>query len=379
MWATLWNCTKDLRGPWLFSPSCQFPIGFGEVSSILCGARRAPGSVKLNYFRGYVAGREDYDLARRFLEGEQLGRDNIASTILNAFARQGGPYGERAGLIVNGGLQWSHEVHDQLAPHAAEIYALKPASLAIDLTLFIGAYGATPFGAHIDDSTHRTIIFNLGPGAKDIRIWCRQSVEAQLGFVRNVDPSMIGTDPQTFSILRGSAFVLPSDEFHIAYNNEVSTTANLVVDYVQDNRLAERELSYHGTRIDTGGHDESFNKLTVERLVDMGRKRLRSNGFLRYSPPQEETQMAQLKRETIIASDSRRPLLIEKVGPCDIVYSRGSHFYGQRAATAIEAFVRLGRLKLEDFLAIAQRDGAELNSSLRLVKFLLNSRGATVA
>jgi hypothetical protein len=377
MWADLYERTSGLRGPLLFSPPFPLPVTFDEIAAILKGARDAPGSTKLNYFRGYVEGREDYDLARRFLQSENLESDHIVATISQAFDLNQGHYGKRAGLIVNGGLRWSHEVHERLTPHAEAFRALSPGTVTVDVTLFIGAYGSTPFGAHVDDSTHRTIIFNLGPRDKDVSIWPRDAVEAQFGPVRNImDPSTIHVRPTSFSMRSGDALVLPSDEFHVAYNNEVSTAVAIVIDNVSDSRLAERELALQRSDLDESGLTGDFGQLTLARLAAMGRQRARSNGGLRYPPPSHPAPTHGLQRHSMLRVDSRWPILVERVGSFAVIYARGRHLRTRSMEGAVEMLNRSGSATINSFLEIGIADGSDLVSGLRVISFLLDGRAA---
>ncbi len=378
MWAELNESTDGLRGPHLFSPPSG-PITFNEIAAILQGARDAPGSTKLNYFRAYVEGREDYDLARRFLEAEDFSADRVEATILRAFEPDWGHYGKRAGLIINGGLQWSHDVHERLVPHAKALCASVSGTITIDVTLFIGSYGATPFGAHVDDATHRTVIFNLGPGSKKLSIWSREGVEEQFGRVRNImDTGTIRTAPARYDLRPGQAFVLPSDEFHIAYNNEVSTAATLVLDHVSDVRLAERELALLRRDLDEEESGSKFWALTLTRLCEMGRQRSRSNGFLRYAPPKRSVTMEGLQRHSEIRIDPRWPVLVERVGAAAVVYARSRHFVADHIARAAVKLAAAGQATVGEFLEVVVADGGDLATGLRVIEFLLSSRGANI-
>lgn len=379
MWADLHERTNGLRGPLLFSPPFSLPVTFDEVASILQGAREAPGSTKLNYLRAYVEGREDYDLARRFLDGEDLSASGIEATLARAFDSDRGSYGKRAGLIVNGGLQWSHELQERLVPHAEALRAAASNTVTIDITLFIGSYGATPFGAHIDDSTHRTVIFNLGPGAKDVDIWHREAVEAQFGPVRNIiDTGTIRVAPTRFTIAPGEAFVLPSDEFHIAYNNEVSTAATLVLDHPSDVQLAERELSFLRRDLYYDVRGGEIWKLTLGRLAELGRLRSRSNGCLRYAPPPKAVALEHLKRHSVLQIDQRWPVFAEAIGSSTVVYARSRHILADGVARATLMLVEAGRATVGDFLEAVVSEDGELTTGLRVVEFLLDAGGAAV-
>lgn len=379
MWAELYEHTNGLRGPHLFSPTFSVPVNFTEIASILQGARDAPGSTKLNFFRAYVEGREDYDLARRFLETEDLRASQIEATILRAFDPDRGHYGKNAGLIVNGGLQWSHEVHERLTSHAEALRATISGSITIDVTLFIGSYGATPFGAHIDDSTHRTIIFNLGPGLKKLNIWSREGIEAQFGPVRNIiDTAKIRIPPDNYALPPDHAFVLPSDEFHIAYNNDVSTAATFVLEHVSELHLAERELTLLRRELHERAPGSVIWQMTIARLAEMGRLRSRSNGNLRYAPPTKAVVMQSLHPLSVIRIDQRWPVIVGQVGSLAVIYARGRHFIADRMSRAVLGLIDDGYATVREFLEVFVADGGDLTTGLRAIEFLLSARGAVV-
>jgi len=379
MWSELAQRTNGLRGPHLFSPPYPAPIDFHEISLILQGARDALGSTKLNFFRAYVEGREDYDLARRFLQLEDLSDRRIEDTISQVFHPQDGSYGKNAGLIVNGGLQWSHSAHECLESHAEALRKTASGSITLDVTLFIGSYGATPFGAHIDDSTHRTIIFNLGPGIKELKIWPRQAIENKFGLVRNIIyVTKIHVASSKFIIRPGDAFVLPADEFHVAYNYEVSTAAALVLDHVSNTRLAEREMLMLRHDLHEMEPISEIWQLKLERLATMGHARSRSNGYLRYAPPKIMPAIQDLRRSSVIRIDPRWPVITEQVGSSTLVYARNRHFFGEHILRATQELVRIGYSTLHEFLGIVIADGGELTMGLRTIEFLLAARGANV-
>ncbi|QPB24367.1 hypothetical protein ISN39_33000 (plasmid) [Rhizobium sp. 007] len=179
MWRELYQDSQEFIGPHLVRSLKAFPLSFDHIADALDGAKSDNGPSKLNYFRGYVGGKEDYSLAEKFLRYD-LAPNSIERSIADAFGGEAPKLGETAGLIVNGSLQWSDRLQEVSSEHAhqiASIYADQ--QITFDVTLFIGAYGSTPFGVHIDDASHRTILFNLGPGDKGMAIWRNQDILEQ--------------------------------------------------------------------------------------------------------------------------------------------------------------------------------------------------------
>lgn len=346
------------------------------LSSIFEGARQAPGSVKLNYFRGYAGGREDYRLAEKFLE-QDLSPGSIAATIARLLCANSPMFGERPGLVVNGGLQWSNSVQQCLAAEAAALAKVNESFFTFDLTLFIGSYGATPFGAHVDDASHRTILFNLGPSDKLFKIWNRTEVERQFGMVRNVyDFDAISTHASTFCLVQGDSFVLPSTEFHVGINNEVSTTVAIVIDQPGEGSLATQELAFHRPELDRLGGSHPLVLQNVHGLAEMARLRYISNCHLRYPLLRCQTDLSRLKRSSIL---NLVPLFRVQVYPLHeaaMIYSRGRHYLCQSPVSgALKRLDEVGKLSTDEFIQVAAKDGCDVEESLRVIDFLMSTSG----
>jgi hypothetical protein len=306
-------------------PASYQPVSFDVVSSILEGVRATPGSTKLNYFRGYIDGREDYRVAERFLD-EDLSPTKISSTIAALMSPNSATFGLRPGLIVNGGLQWSNPAQERLAREACRLAETHKGFFTLDLTLFIGAYGATPFGAHIDDASHRTVLFNLGPNPKEFRVWPRDEVERQFGRVRNIyDIETIEAAGESYALRPGDAFVLPSTDFHIGINHDVSTTVALVIDEVGEGVLTERELSAHRSEIDRRGKEHVLVGETISSLSMMARLRYLSNPHLRYPPTQRSSILTDLRRKSRLKLIPPFVPRTYRLGAGEMLFSRGRH------------------------------------------------------
>ncbi|WP_250518531.1 hypothetical protein [Caballeronia sp. ATUFL_M1_KS5A] len=378
MWRELYMQSNQLRGPLHFQSVHSSQIDFELVSSIFEGARRAPGSVKLNYFRGYVGGREDYRLAERFLE-QNLSPKTISSTITRLFCAPSPIFGERPGLVVNGGLQWSGAAQHCLAAAAEALTEVSEDLFTIDLTLFIGSYGATPFGAHIDDSSHRTVLFNLGPNEKIIKIWNRPDVEHQFGMVRNVyDFDAISARASSFCLARGDCFVLPSTQFHVGINQNVSTAVAIVLDYPREGSLAAQELAFHRAELDKLGDSHPLARQNVHGLVEMARLRNISNCRLRYPISPHPTELAKLKRSSFLRLVSPFRHQVYRFNKSELIFSRGRHYLCTSPISA--ALNRLGdmaSIRTDQFIQIADQGGCDVEEALRVIDFLLSTSGLT--
>lgn len=376
MWRELYEQSSGLRGPLHSRSAYSPPVNFSLVSSIFEGARLAPGSVKLNYFRGYVEGREDYRLAERFIE-QDLSPGSIAATIARLLGARSPMFGDRPGLVVNGGLQWSESVQQCLAAEAEALAEVSNDFFTLDLTLFIGSYGATPFGAHIDDTSHRTILFNLGPSDKLIKIWNRAAVESQFGMVRNIyDFDSIRADASTFRLAPGDSFVLPSTEFHVGINQDVSTTAAIVINYPGEGTLADSELAFHRPELDRLGGAHPLVEQNVRGLAEMARLRHISNCRLRYPLTRRQTQLTKLKRSSILSLVPPFSHRVFSLNKAEMIYSRGRHYLSWSPVSGVlRQLQEAVSLSTEEFVQAATRDGCEVEEALRVIDFLVSTSG----
>jgi hypothetical protein len=286
-------------------------------------------------------------------------------------------FGKRPGLVVNGGLQWSEDAQQCLAAEAEALAEVSEDFFTLDLTLFIGSYGATPFGAHIDDASHRTILFNLGPSDKLIKIWNRSEVERQFGMVRNVyDFDAISADASTFRIAQGDCFVLPSTEFHVGINQDVSTTVAIVIDHPGEGRLAEQELAFHRAEIDRLGEAHPLAQQNVRGLAEMARRRHISNCRLRYPLSLRQTELSKLKRSSVLRSIPPFRHQAFSLNGSEMIYSRGRHYLSRSPVSgALRWLEEVGAARTDEFIQLAARNGSEVEDALRVIDFLVSNSG----
>lgn len=374
MWRELYEQSDGLRGPFLSRLGLSSPIGFKEIASLLTGARAAPGSTKLNYFRGFVNGREDYRLAERLLE-QDLDSRHIDCTLANLFAKHSEVFGKRPGMVINGGLQWSEAVQHALALESKKLTETVADFFTLDLTLFMGSYGSTPFGAHIDDASHRTVLFNLGPNEKRVKIWDRDEVERQFGQVRNIyDFEKIAVPADEYKLLLGDCFVLPSSQFHVAINDDVSITVALVINHPGQGALAEQELAFHSDELDRLGISHPLSRVDIDGLSALAKKRHQSNCHLRYPIQWQPSGIERLKRHSLLQRTVPFNLQLIKLEGAVLIYSRGRHYISFSPVTRVITILnQVRQISVADIIALAEQDGCEVKDALSVIDFLLST------
>lgn len=90
----------------------------------------------------------------------------------------------------------------------------------VDLNVFMGNYGWTPFGIHQDGPGENVIHFHLGPGVKKMYLW---KPENYATIENDAFEDKISKSDFVFEINAGDMFFMPEGYFHIGYTPEYST------------------------------------------------------------------------------------------------------------------------------------------------------------
>lgn len=377
MWRDIYIKSGEFIGPYLTGNFKAFPLTFDHISDALDGARRDKGTSKLNYFRGYVEGKEDYVLAERFLMYD-LTPLRIEKSIFEAFGGDKPGLGKSAGLIVNGALQWSDMLHEVSRINTRKIALLYPdQQFTFDITLFIGAYGTTPFGVHIDDASHRTILFNLGPGDKGIALWQDEDILKQFGMVHNVlDPASIEAAPKKYFFKSGEAFILPSKQYHIGLNSTLSTVVAIVIDILSAGKAAAREAQNIGSFFDAMPETKKrdVRNISFAELVHLNSLRNSSNHYLRYSLTKIKFDISTITDRTKFRLSKAAGVKIFPLPHTAIVYSRGYHYIYEQTldVSSFEGILRKDMFDVKYFL-FSLGGRVAIKSKLSLLKFLIET------
>lgn len=277
-WNKIYEKSDKLMQPVILDARQAFKLHLNDLGDLFKGYIKDSSPGKMNFFRGYYNGLEDYSLADKFIECD-FNSKKLSIHITEFFNHT-----DKKGLIINGGLQWSDKLQKFLIPHSKAITKIyKDETIEIDFTVFMGNYDVTPFGAHVDDDNHRTIVFNLGPGNKCIAVWNNQAIYQQFGKVTNIiNPEIISSLPNKYTFKPGEAFVLPSSQFHAGFNSDLSVTAVIVVSLVNEKKAA---LDMMNALLPNNSPviDEELRNLSINELIAINKRRLQSNNFLKYS------------------------------------------------------------------------------------------------
>lgn len=136
---------------------------------------------------------------------------------------------KKFGIIVNDCEKYSDQLNDTvLCLIAPLLERIGIPTLGIDFTYFIGNYGYTPIGYHVDPPGDSVIHLHLGPGPKKMYL-VRTEDEKKDYYSKRKDDTTLYVDPIAFegkvteySIKAGDLFYMPPGEIHVGKSDEVS-------------------------------------------------------------------------------------------------------------------------------------------------------------
>lgn len=236
-WHNLRQDSEGFNSPVLGEDLCSFPVNRQTVSTLFYDIHSDHDSSKYDYIRFYINGTEQYDAGALFFKCFEADVD-----IDEALSE----YGQRHsfGIVINGALRWKPELVEKLAEFLQPIYdQFDEHEVGFDLTFFIGNYGYTPFGVHLDDKNHRTLLVNLGPNEKQMMLWDSSKIRNLYGDVRNIyDVDSVSIPPTIYKLNPSDYFLLPSQYYHVGYTKDVSITAALILHREDHIKHFSREL-----------------------------------------------------------------------------------------------------------------------------------------
>jgi hypothetical protein len=134
-------------------------------------------------------------------------------------------------IIVNKAEGWSRELANAIHGLFLPLQAVLLGEFELEITLFIGNYGYTPFGFHVDDGDTSVIHLHFGPSSKTMYVLevdkFQQAMPADTR--RSFDFDVLTRIAEEFTIDAGDIFVLPSTKYHTGYSPEYSVAVAVAV------------------------------------------------------------------------------------------------------------------------------------------------------
>ncbi len=200
-------------------------VDVSDVRSILSCLRQSPELAR-SYLRVYVEGKQSYAHEDSIIHSPPAADEDI-----ECWMRRVVKGSQRCGLVLNYAEQWNDELCRKIAEFLKPcLLNLTPAGYGIEINLFVGNYGYTPFGVHFDDNTTSVLHLHLGPGKKAMSVWTPERFKALTGSDRSFyQPEQIVAHGVTYEIHQGDLFLLPPGYFHVGYTEEFSVAIGVSV------------------------------------------------------------------------------------------------------------------------------------------------------
>ncbi|WP_010178888.1 JmjC domain-containing protein [Aquimarina agarilytica] len=169
-------------------------------------------------FRVWVNDKQRDDLNKTLMNNPPQKNDTLESWTNRIFGKQ------KFGIIFNESESWNKELNIDIYKKVKPL--LEKAGypmMGMDLTIFIGNYGWTPLGIHIDYLGESVMHFHLGPTKKEMYLWDKKlylnDLKGNLGEKR---PEFFLDKATKFTINQGDIFYMPWGMPHIGKSDELS-------------------------------------------------------------------------------------------------------------------------------------------------------------
>jgi hypothetical protein len=226
------------------------------------------------------------------------------------------------GIIINATDRWSESLSRKMSNIFIPLTHLWGIpNTSIETTLFIGNYGYTPFGIHIDDPYTTVFHFHIGPCRKRMTLFEKELFHKLNGpEERCYSPDDIIDEGQSFDIDSGDVFMLPPHYYHVGFTKEFSVGIAVAVSRLPDDAISSRlvnrainlpEFKMMATEV---LNSKKNNLLANDSVADWLCKNMieytsseQSNKSLRYSRQRKEST---LNSDSEIQLDSDFPLKV---------------------------------------------------------------------
>ncbi|TNH42456.1 HEAT repeat domain-containing protein [Photorhabdus luminescens] len=146
--------------------------------------------------------------------------------------------GERFCVIVNDTERWSDYIFQAVSSIFDPLRKiLGERNTFIGTCLFIGNYGYTPFGVHLDDPYSSVVHFHCGPNAKEMSLFDKDIFEKIDGIKYRFNMEKLRPYADNWIIEAGDIFILPSHHYHIGNTPQYSVGMGIVVNKETEDRL----------------------------------------------------------------------------------------------------------------------------------------------
>lgn len=276
----IWKASKEFSTPLLIKDHFESTfINHVDIHNLLKNISRDEENYKHSSVRVYVNGGLNPKFEDQVKFSTVSDFPTIEAWALSVFKEQ------NFGIIVNRAERWNADLALKIQECMYPITSAFDGRYELEVTLFIGNYGYTPFGFHIDDEDTSVVHFHLGPGNKSMYLLDRDTFESNKTGLSNrcFDYGKLQPLSKMFSIKEGDLFVLPAHLFHLGYTPDFSVGVALaVIDKEVDGKMQDTIRSNFDIFLSSDS-DLSISefKSFISKRQDSLRK---SNGYFQLPP-----------------------------------------------------------------------------------------------
>lgn len=150
--------------------------------------------------------------------------------------------GEAFGMVLTYLENYSNDLSRTVARDIAPLLLRTGLPLrGLDILLFMGNYGFTPFGVHKDNPGEEGFLFHIGPGIKTFYLWeTERFLELSGGKEFYPRPEEILAEATRYELEPGDLMFFPSETYHVADTPDFS--ASMVLDFLRPSPFAFKRL-----------------------------------------------------------------------------------------------------------------------------------------
>ncbi|MEO1198397.1 MAG: hypothetical protein AAFX39_04055 [Pseudomonadota bacterium] len=206
-------------------PFTSPPVDESDVREIFHTLSKTPGEAKLVAVRVYIDGRLCHESGSRLIDHPPRPDETLEAWSQRVLDQ------EKIGIFVGNAAYWSEQLARKCANLVQPLLSrYAPPHIGFDSAIFIGNYGYTPVGAHVDNPHHRILHFQLGPNKKQFIFWDNDVFFERTGSrTGSFDFEGIIKDADVLEISAGDAILIPSRIIHVAGTCGFSVAVSLVM------------------------------------------------------------------------------------------------------------------------------------------------------
>lgn len=152
---------------------------------------------------------------------------------------------KKFGLVVNSAERYNDELTARIAAWFEDVLEVSGFPVGgLEMVFFIGNYGYTPFGVHLDRDQATVFHFNLGPGKKTGFVWPKDDYVSLTGSTDfHFKPEDIIDQAIAHEFGPGDIYAMPSQTYHIARCDELTVDVAVALVRMSTHQLADKLVS----------------------------------------------------------------------------------------------------------------------------------------